>query len=498
MPTIEQVLARTDKRGIVRDAARELANRGDMFGVFSTLGYHPTPGQRSFHEARETHRRRVLCTGRRFGKTTAAGMEACYELLRGSEDGGATRTLFLAPTADLSERAFRVVKRVLVQQCRFPVASLHDTPERRDLTMPWGSAAVCASTHGAGIDAVLGDAYDLAILDEAARMPPHVWESDVEPCLADRDGSAIFPSTPKLFGWFYDLWLRTEDPAEPDWWGLRARTEDNPHISRAWLNARRLSCSPEVYRREYEGLFTSYEGNVYPEWDEARHVSEKAEYDPTRPVCVTFDFGTTAASPFVAVLCQWFPEGENSGRLHIFNELVIAGQSTRGCARRLHEWWGQNGYPRGETDTATGDIAAADARQVLYEELDDLAAGILPSGVTTNKQEVEAGIELVRDLLREDRLLVHPRCTTTRAEFGAYTWRSPTREGEPERGVRKTMDHAMDACRYLLWELVAGGRGSFMQGLWDPGATAEPETMSDAEYANFHYAEAIRRARGGY
>jgi len=446
---LPDVLQEPDKRReFLRQVARDAAQAGDFDNVANVLGYRPHDGQAMFHEAR-TFPRRVLCTGRRFGKTTAAAAEACYQLLRGEDNGhGATRTLVFAPVGELSERVFRMVRNWLVRQLGFHTERLYDTPQRRELILPWGSGLVCRSAQGE--DSVLGEAFDLAIIDEAGRVPSRVWESAIEPALADRNGAAVFASSPTGPSWFTDLVKRGEDPAWPEWWAYTGASSENPTLSRQWLAERERTVSPEVWRREYLGdPWVSLDGVVYPEWSELVHVTAEAEWDPRYPLMTSTDFGVTEASPFATIVAQW----RQPGVLCVVAELVISGRSTLECAKRLDTWWTEHGFPRGETFVSVGDIAAADPRRTMQEVL--RGKGILGNGViVTHAQEVAAGIEKVRQLLRGERLLVHPRCATMREEFSGYVYKPAAREGEPERGVRKSMDHTLDACRYLVWHLL--------------------------------------------
>jgi hypothetical protein len=57
-------------------------------------------------------------------------------------------------------------------------------------------------------DSIRGEAFHLAILDEAARMSPTAWTDAIQPTLADYEGDAIIISTPKGMNWFYTEWAR--------------------------------------------------------------------------------------------------------------------------------------------------------------------------------------------------------------------------------------------------------------------------------------------------
>lgn len=433
------------RRALLREAARAAANAGDMFATFDTLGYVPHERQREFHQAGiDGCDRRVFLAGRRSGKTTAAAMEAVYRLLRGDEEGrGANRVLVVCPVYELTERLWRVVYDLLIRQLRFEPRRMSDSATRREMVMPWHSMLVCRSAEGRALDSIIGDSFDLAVLDEASRLSGSAWEVDIEPCLLDREGHALFPTTPR-FGWMRPLWDRCESKDWPEWYGVHCSSAENPHVSRRWLHQRRRSTSREAYLREYEAEWVQLEGLVYQEFRPEDHVTQEAEFDPTRPIDLCFDFGTTEASPFVALVCQ-----RTGDALHVCDELRIENRSTLGCAERLEEWWRQRGYPFGETATSIGDIAARDSRLVLEQTL--RGAGILAGGhVATMKQAVDPGIERIRNLLRENRLRIHPRCRGLTEEFTSYTWRQPPRDGEPEPGPRKSYDHALDALRYLV------------------------------------------------
>ncbi len=433
------------RRALLREAARSAATAGDMWATFEAIGYEPHQRQREFHQAGlDGCDRRVFLAGRRSGKTTAAAMEAIYRLLRGDEDGrGANRVLVVCPVYELTERLWRVVYDLIIRQLRFEPRRMSDSATRREIVMPWHSVLVCRSAEGRALDSIIGDSFDLAILDEASRLPGSAWEVDIEPCLLDREGHALFPTTPR-FGWLRPLWERCESDEWPDWFGVHCSSAENPHISRRWLHQRRRSTSREAYLREYEAEWVQLDGLVYQEFRPEDHVTDAAELDPRLPVDLCFDFGTTEASPFVALVCQRSGEA-----LHVCNELRIENRSTLGCAERLLEWWLQNRYPRGETASSIGDIAARDSRLVLEQTL--RGEGILASGrVATMKQLVEPGIERIRNLLRENRLIIHPRCRGLIEEFTSYTWRQPPRDGEPEPGPRKSFDHGLDALRYLV------------------------------------------------
>ena len=56
---------------------------------------------------------------------------------------------------------------------------------------------------GDNIDSIRGEAFHLAVLDEAAMLGEGAWTDAIMPTLADYDGDALLISTPKGRNWFF-------------------------------------------------------------------------------------------------------------------------------------------------------------------------------------------------------------------------------------------------------------------------------------------------------
>ena len=56
------------------------------------------------------------------------------------------------------------------------------------------------------------------VLDEAAFMDSSVWFEVIRPALADKQGWALFISTPDgTASWFYDMWCYVPEDKTNDW-----------------------------------------------------------------------------------------------------------------------------------------------------------------------------------------------------------------------------------------------------------------------------------------
>ena len=66
--------------------------------------------------------------------------------------------------------------------------------------------------------ALRGRSLGGVVMDEAAFMDSGVWFEVIRPALADKQGWALFISTPEgTASWFYDLWQFADEPEARDW-----------------------------------------------------------------------------------------------------------------------------------------------------------------------------------------------------------------------------------------------------------------------------------------
>lgn len=115
-------------------------------------------------------------------------------------------------------------------------------------------------------DALVGEGLDLLIMDEAARVKPDAWEVALQPALSDKQGSAIFISTPKGKNWFYNLYLMgTNESQYPEYKSFNYPSYCNTTIEGfAEEIERRKETTPElIFRQEYMAEFIEGGGEVF-------------------------------------------------------------------------------------------------------------------------------------------------------------------------------------------------------------------------------------------
>lgn len=112
-------------------------------------------------------------------------------------------------------------------------------------------------------DAIRGEAFNLVVIDEAAKIPEDAWTDAIQPTLADSAGDALLISTPRRRNWFWREWMRGINKVE-GYAAFHAPSSDNPNpnIKRAAELARER-VSDRTYRQEWLAEFIEDGGGVF-------------------------------------------------------------------------------------------------------------------------------------------------------------------------------------------------------------------------------------------
>jgi len=102
---------------------------------------------------------------------------------------------------------------------------------------------------------ILGEWFDLVIVEEAARIREDVFSETIMPTLADRDGRAILISTPRGRNWFWREYVRGL-ARSADYASFNAPTSANPlpQIQKAYQLAKER-VSPRTFTQEWDAGF---------------------------------------------------------------------------------------------------------------------------------------------------------------------------------------------------------------------------------------------------
>jgi hypothetical protein len=194
---------------------------------------------------------KVVCCGRRFGKTSFIPRMRIKRMLQG-EPGS-----YYAPNYKMLQQFYRDTKDLLA-----PIITNVSKQEHRFEFIGGGSLTMWSLDSP---DTARGRKYGFADIDEAAMIPSleDAFNAVIRPTLSDLEGDAGFWSTPRGLNYFQVLYARGEDPGYPEWQSFRFPTSANPFIKQSEIDAAQLDLPQDVFRQEYMAEFIQGEGAVF-------------------------------------------------------------------------------------------------------------------------------------------------------------------------------------------------------------------------------------------
>lgn len=266
---------------------------------FRQTGYDPHPGQRVIHY--DNHRHRILCNGRRWGKSLLGGKETETMAFVKNFLGEPRRGWIIGPEYGDAEKEFRIVhdtfKELGIDKISTKFLNNTENGNMRIATK-WGFDVQCRSARHP--ETLVGEGLDFVILVEAGRHRRRMFGDYVRPALSDKRGQSLMSGVPEdaseqsLLYWAYN---RGQDKTKVQWksWRMPSWTNtrtfpggrDDPEILEA-----EDDLTEDEFRRQYGGEFIERYGRVMKEWDSEVHVGDY-QYDPSMPLYAAVDFGFT-------------------------------------------------------------------------------------------------------------------------------------------------------------------------------------------------------------
>lgn len=371
------------------------------------IGLHPA--QRQVWQALKEHRRVALAAGRRFGKSTLMAAWLLWNVLRQKQCWA------VAPSHELARSLFDLV--VSLSQ-RLPEAVRRRLRFRRSSPYEarfvsgwccWYSSENPTQLQARGLDVVVCDeSGDIRELDIILRQ-------FITPATLDRNGQIVCVGTPRGRNDFYEYFSRDDVKS------FQFASADNPHLSQEAIAAMAEEIGEELAEQELQGQFVEWSGRFFSVQPVVDDVSVE------RLWC-GIDWGFS--SPFAAV---WL--GIDGERYVVVHEVYAEQLDPDEQARLVLEG------PRAVSyicDPSTPQHVVEAWRRVgLYAR--------------AGSRDRIGGLHLMRQLLRQQKLVVRSSCYNLLNEF--QNAMVDARRGDDID--QSCADHALDALRYALLEMPA-------------------------------------------
>ena len=372
---------------------------------------------------------RVLVAGRRFGKSYLS----CIELLKGAIDRPGETFFYCAPTYRMAKDiAWKSLKKLVPSVW---IESKNETDLRLDLIN--GSSIELKGTENAM--ALRGRSLAGVVLDEAAFMDAAVWFEVIRPALADKQGWALFISTPDgTASWFYDLWCYVESDPTEEWQRWCFTTIEGGNVPKEEVEAARAQLDERTFRQEFEASFENLTGLVAISFGD-ENISTDSKDISVAPLLLGVDFNVDPMSGICAV--------KKDDKLYVFDEIIMTGGATTwdfaeevqrryGIDRRVYACPDPTGGAR-----KTAGVGATD-HTILRRSGFTVSAPRSPWKI---RDKITAVNTALLDANGDRRTFIHPRCKELIKSLRTLTYAPNT--GLPNKNLG--VDHAFDAFGYL-------------------------------------------------
>jgi hypothetical protein len=351
-------------------------------------------------------------------------------------------------------------------------------------------------THDMDIDAFAGADLDRAHFDE--EPPGERGRQQYEETLGrlvDRDGEVRWTLTP-LFGltFVYDeLTDENGDPREDDECVVvRGDIDHNPHLSSAGRDRflKRFSKDPLKMAARKSGRWVHFEGLIYPEFSDARHVVPERDLPRAQG-------GRMLVVPYAAIdpginedhkMALLFGFLDDNDVLEIFHSLKFADGTVKDLASHFHATCSTLEFrPRWTVIDPSARNRNPQTGRSMQWALQQHKINTLPG-----QNAREAGFNAVRERLRatapdgRPRLVVQAQCEDLIDELRNYRWKKTRGRSDdaPKAQPVKKNDDLVDALRYLVMSMPSAPKPEL----------DEPEESSLAARA---FRERVKRMKGG-
>ncbi len=260
----------------------------------------PHPAQAQIIKEARGKRFKVVCNGRRWGKSIL-GIDRVTPIVSQGYPVG-----WFASTDKVLDDAWRQMKMSL-----YPIITYKNEVDHRLEFISGGSLEMWSLKAGL---VARSRKYKRVVIDEAA-MPQSLkdrWQYEIRPTLTDLSGDAWFLSTPQGLGDFKDLWDLGQG-IDPRWISWQMPSWTNPHLPEDERAEMQRLCGQgdRAALQEYGAEFVASEDLfVPPMWVDACASFSQADFDRARPIIVGID-AASANDTFalVGIWRDWQDEG---------------------------------------------------------------------------------------------------------------------------------------------------------------------------------------------
>jgi len=368
---------------------------------------------------------RVIAAGRRWGKSWLSINEMA-KFARFPDQ----RILYVAPT-------YRQAKTVIWDDLKNSLSDINWVAKINEselmITLVNGSTITVRSTDNK--DSLRGGKYDFIVLDECAFIDPDAWFSVLRPTLSDRQGHAMFITSPKGRNWIYDLWVQAK--YQDDWEQFQFTSLSGGNIPSTEIEAARRDLDTKTFEQEYEAQFVTYSGIIYYNFTDD-NVKVMPMETHSLPLHIGIDFNL---DPQAAVIGFQHANG-----LHIFDEIEIYGSNTNELVMEINRRYPNRKifvYPDASGAQRRTSANGVTDHLILQNAGYKLQVGSINPAVQDRISAVNSAFLSSTGIIK---LTIDPKCVRLIKCVQSQSYKEGTRIPDKAHGT----DHMNDAIGYVI------------------------------------------------
>ncbi len=334
----------------------------------------------------DSHRYKILCCGRRWGKTYFAIM-----WLLSTEIQPYERRWIVFPSYTQAKMvAWSILKKAL--------AGRDVRINESELSITFKNNAKVELKGANNEDSIRGVSLNKVVLDEYAFMKANVWGEIIQPMLSETKGEALFVGTPTgIQNHFYDMWVKGQN--ESDYKSWQFTTLEGGFISEDEIDSAKRNLDAQTFRQEYLASFETSANRAAYNFDRQKHLKIMEEHS-TR-LFWGVDFGV--ASYLTAILmCEYV-----DGTVYVIDEIGMQNSNTFELADKMKRVAPNTPvYPDPAGKARTSNATKSDHKILQEAGFTVIAKKANP----TQKDRLNSLNKLLENAAGMTRLYINPKC----------------------------------------------------------------------------------------
>lgn len=377
--------------------------------------------------AQNDSRFKVVCAGRRFGKTYLSMREICY---RARHPG---KEIFYITTS------YRAAKMIMWKPLKNRLMDLRWASKinESELSIQLVNGSTISLKGSEDPNRLRGVSLDYLVIDEAAECHlEELWGEICRPALADRQGGAMFIGTPKgKANTFYDMWVQAKET--PNWAAWQYTTLDGGFVSEEEIEAAKRDMNERQFRQEFLATFETYENRVAWAFDREQNIRALDNPD-TRTIFVGCDFNRNPIHATISV--------QDKDNVYVIDEISMFSSDTDELVDEI-----KNRYPNSKvfvypdpSGSRKQTSSGGRSDHIILENAGFVVKS--PRKHDPVRDRINAINARFRSATGENHLFIDPKCKATINSMDKHTFKEGT--GIPDKDTG--FDHAFDALSYHI------------------------------------------------